>query len=252
MVLPLFRVDGLENAEVGQRIPLTGVEGKHAVSVRRMRLGEAIQLSNGRGLRVIGSVAEIASNELVVAAAEVIRESEPELKITVAQALAKGDRDELAIQAATELGCWAVIPWQAERSISRWDSTKAKKGVERWQSIVSEASKQSLRAWDPIVQEPCTSKQLAALAASFDLVLVLEPTAETRLSSIDFSTLAKAGNGRASICLVVGPEGGISPDELQLFSESGAKAVRLGDEVLRTSTAPVAAISAILALSGMW
>jgi 16S rRNA (uracil1498-N3)-methyltransferase len=252
MVLPLFRTDGIENAEVGQRIPLTGAEGKHAVSVRRMRLGEAIQLSDGRGLRVIGSVAEISSNELVVAAEEVAREGEPKLKITVAQALAKGDRDELAIQAATELGCWAVIPWQAERSISRWDSNKAKKGVERWQSIVTEASKQSLRAWDPVVQEPATSKQLAALVASFNLVIVLEPSAEARLSSIDFASLVAETNGSAGVCLVVGPEGGISPEELRLFTEFGAKVVRLGDEVLRTSTAPVAAISAILALSGNW
>ena len=247
MVLPLFRIDGLDSAEVGQRIPLTGPEAKHAVSVRRMRVGEAIQLSNGRGLRVIGSVAELGSNELVVEAREVTQESEPALKLTVAQALAKGDRDELAIQAATELGCWAVIPWQAERSVSRWDAAKAKKGVERWQSIVSEASKQSLRAWDPRVTEPASTKQLCAMVESFDLVLVLEPSAETRISSVDFGAL-----GSANICLVVGPEGGIAPDELQQLSSAGAKCVRLGREVLRTSTAPVAAISAILALSGQW
>lgn len=247
MVTPLFRIQDLTDAGVGQRILLSGAEGKHAVSVRRMRVGESIQLSNGRGLRVTGSVVELGSGELWIQADEIHHEPEPALKITVVQALAKGDRDELAIQAATELGCWSVIPWQAERSVSRWDSTKAKKGVDRWQSIVSEASKQSLRAWDPQVGEPVTTKGLASLAASFDLVLVLEPTATERLTEIGFASLKAA-----SICLVVGPEGGISPIELDALSNAGARAVRLGKEVLRTSTAAVAAMSAIFGLSGQW
>lgn len=247
MVTPLFRIEALADAGVGQRILLSGAEGKHAVSVRRMRLGESIQLSNGRGLRVTGSVSELGSNELWVEVAEVQHEPEPPLKITVIQALAKGDRDELAIQAATELGCWSVIPWQAERSVSRWDSTKAKKGVERWQSIVSEASKQSLRAWDPRVAEPITTRELATMVGSFDLALVLEPTAPERLSELDFRQLQDS-----SICLVVGPEGGIAPSELEAFSNAGARTVRLGTEVLRTSTAAVAAMSAIFAVSGQW
>lgn len=247
MVLPLFRVDTLESASVGQLIQLSGAEGKHAVAVRRMRAGEAIQLSNGRGLRVVGVVAEVFASELLVQANEIANEPEPRIKITLAQALAKGDRDELAIQAATELGCWSVIPWQADRSVSRWDAAKLRKGVDRWQSIVSEASKQSLRAWDPQVLQPVGSKELAAKAASFDMVLVLEPTAQNRLTQISFEK-----TDSLSVCLVVGPEGGISADELDLFAESGAELVRLGDEVLRTSTAPVAAISAIFALTGKW
>lgn len=247
MVLPLFRVEALESAVVGQLIQLSGSEGKHAVAVRRMRAGEAIQLSNGRGLRAIGVVAEVLSTELIVQVSEVVSEPEPRIKITLAQALAKGDRDELAVQAATELGCWSVIPWQAERSVSRWDAAKVRKGVDRWQAIVTEASKQSLRAWDPQVLQPVSSRDLAAKSTSFDMFLVLEPTATNKLTQVSFAEVDSI-----SICLVVGPEGGISQEELDLFAKSGANLVRLGDEVLRTSTAPVAAISAILALSGKW
>ena len=219
-------------------------ELEHFKSLRIRNL-EEISVTDGKGNVYVCQVLEPKTGELKVLSMQQQQRSFPSIHLV--QALAKGDRDELAIQAATELGCWAVIPWQAERSVSRWDAAKAKKGVERWQSIVSEASKQSLRAWDPRVTEPASTKQFCVMVESFDLVLVLEPSAETRISSVDFGAL-----GSANICLVVGPEGGIAPDELQQLSSAGAKCVRLGREVLRTSTAPVAAISAILALSGQW
>ena len=238
MVEPLFHKDNLV-AEVGSIVELDGPEGKHAVQVRRMRQGEAIQLSNGKGLRVRGSVAEVAGSTLKLQVTEVIKEELPRRQITLVQALAKGDRDELAIQAATELGVMGIIPWQAARSISRWDGPKIAKGQARWQQIVSEAAKQSLRAYTPEVKNIVDTKELAGLVPSFDQVLVLDTSAT--------ATVAEAGIPTSgTIALVVGPEGGIEQSELDDLQAAGAKLVSLGANVLRTSTAGPALIAALM------
>jgi len=238
MVEPLFHKDNL-NAEVGSEIELDGPEGKHAVSVRRMRQGEAIQLSDGKGLRVRGTVVDVAGSTLKLEVSEVVSEELPSRQITLIQALAKGDRDEMAIQAATELGVMGIIPWQASRSISRWDGPKVAKGIARWQQIVSEAAKQSLRAFTPEVQNIADTKELGNLVASFDLVLVLDTSATKHISE---TAIPKAGK----IALVVGPEGGIEQSELDSLEKAGAKLVSLGANVLRTSTAGPALIAALL------
>ena len=243
MVEPLFK-GNVAGAVAGAEIALTGSEGKHAVAVRRMRVGEGIQLTDGLGKRVRGNVSAVEQNSLMIRVTDVIDESEPSAKLTLIQALAKGDRDELAVQAATELGAWQIIPWQAERSISRWDGPKISKGVDRWQVIVAEAAKQSLRVFEPNVQLPVSTKQICELVKDFDLVLVLDPTAAAGLGSQDFSA--------QNIAIVVGPEGGISDHELQFLADAGARRVNLGAPILRTSTAGVAAISVILAKLGYW
>lgn len=243
MVEPLFRAELASAPVAGAIVELFGSEAKHAISVRRMRAGEAIQLSNGNGLRVRGHVDAIEGNALSIRVDSVETEALPALELHLAQALAKGDRDELAIQAATELGASGFIPWQAERSISKWDGPKIAKGVDRWQTIVNEAAKQSLRAFEPTVKSPMTTKQLASAVSDFSLVLVLDPTAELGLSSAKLPTQGK-------ILLVVGPEGGISESELAILEKSSAVRVHLGSPILRTSTAGVAAIAGLLALSG--
>lgn len=245
MVEPLFYADDAELASIGETFTLSGAEAKHASVVRRMSAGEAIQLTNGRGLRIRGTVASSAQEFVVVKVSSAEIEPKPEVQITLIQALAKGDRDELAIQAATELGASQVIPWQAERSVSRWEASKVAKGVQRWQQIVQEAAKQALRVWVPEVGAPLSTKQLVSAINDFDQVLVLDPTAEVGLSSVE---LATAG----AIAVVVGPEGGISSSELQLLEEAGGIRVHLGHHVLRTSTAGVAAISALNAKLGFW
>lgn len=238
MVEPLFHKDNLV-AEVGSLVQLDGPEGKHAVQVRRMRQGEAIQLSDGQGIRVRGIVAELSGSTLSLKVEEVIKEELPSRQITLVQALAKGDRDELAIQAATELGAMGIIPWQAARSISRWDGPKIAKGQARWQQIVSEAAKQSLRAYTPEVKNIADTKELAGLVSSFDVVLVLDTSAT--------ATIAETGiPSSGSIAVVVGPEGGIEQGELDALKAAGAKLVSLGANVLRTSTAGPALIAALL------
>ena len=238
MVEPLFHKDNLKGAAVGAVVELSGSEAKHAITVRRMRVGEAIQLSDGSGLRVKGAIEEISGNSLIVLVSEVITEALPQRQLFLVQALAKGDRDELAIQAATELGITGVIPWQAARSISRWDGAKQAKGQERWQLIVNDASKQSLRAHNPKVQGIVDTKGLIKVLVDFDLVLVLDISASKLLNSLELPAQGK-------IALVVGPEGGIDASELELFIASGAELISLGANVLRTSTAGMAAVAAI-------
>ena len=237
MVEPLFYKEDLQ-AAAGSVVTLSGPEAKHAVSVRRMQLGEAVQLTNGLGLRVKGTVSATSSSSLELKVSEVISESKPDLEIILVQALAKGDRDELAIQAATELGVFSVIPWQAARSISRWDSVKEVKARARWQQIVNEAGKQSLRAFWPEVKPSVSTADLVKVLGEFDLAIVLDVTGSQTLSALE---LPKQG----SIAIVVGPEGGIAADELEVLAGSGAVLVSLGANVLRTSTAGPAVIAAL-------
>ncbi|MEZ5190714.1 MAG: 16S rRNA (uracil(1498)-N(3))-methyltransferase [Schumannella sp.] len=224
------------------RVRITGDEARHAISVARVRVGERLAVGDGAGLIVEGTVAAVADGVLELDP-ELVRREEPAIpELWLAQALAKGDRDELAVQAATELGVAGVIPWQAERSVSRWEGAKVQRGEERWRSIVREASKQSVRAWVPRVEPVATVSQLAALGGA---VLVLEPTASAPLTGFDPA-------GQERITLVVGPEGGVSPAELERLAAAGAQPVRLGSEILRTSTAGPAALAVLNARLGRW
>ena len=244
MVAPLFFAENVTSLKSGSEFVLDGPEGKHAAVVRRMRAGESIQLTNGKGFRVIGTVSKVDGANLVVSVSETLTESLPKLQLTLVQALAKGDRDELAVQAATELGALTVIPWQATRSISRWEGPRAEKGQARWQTIATEAAKQSLRVWEPTVRSVVSTKELTKLVHEFDAVLVLDPTSKTALTSLS------ALGGR--IAIVVGPEGGIDDHELKELESAGARRVHLGSGILRTSTAGLAAISYLVGSSGLW
>jgi 16S rRNA (uracil1498-N3)-methyltransferase len=244
MVLPLFSITESLILAVGDSYTLDGPEGKHAAQVRRMRAGEGIQLTNGRGLRAVGKVVSTGSTSLVVEFTEVSQEELPALRITLVQALAKGDRDELAVQAATELGALKIVPWQATRSISRWEGDKAEKSRLRWQTIANEAAKQSLRVWNPEVLPVASTKQLIQVLEPYDSVLILEPTGTISITEL--------GSLSGNVALVVGPEGGIDSSELEKFAEAGFKIVHLGDGVLRTSTAGLAAISYLAGSNGLW
>ena len=211
-------------------------------------MGEPISIGNGAGLVIAGVVVSAEHTELVVEVSAVTEVPRATPAVFLAQALAKGDRDELAVQVATELGVDGVIPWTAARSISRWEGTKVAKGRDRWAAVVREATKQSVRPWLPDVLDLVTTKQLARLASTDQAegvrMLVLEPTAATPLSALTF-------DGR-DLVLVVGPEGGITPQELDALSAAGADIVRLGDEVLRTSTAGPAALAVLAVALGRW
>jgi 16S rRNA (uracil1498-N3)-methyltransferase len=236
----------------GAVVSVGGSEAKHAVTVSRIRPGEQLQLGNGAGLMLRGTVVSAAAAELTLEVAEATVAAMPTPRIRLVQALAKGDRDELAIQAATELGVDGVIPWAAARSVSRWEGAKLARGRERWASIVREATKQSIRPWLPEVSELASTKQLASLAGSTRMLL-LEPTASARLTEVaEFATTESADVTSTDIILVVGPEGGIAPSELAMLEQAGAVAVRLGETVLRTSTAGPAALAILNQALGRW
>ena len=241
-----FLVDDVPlDAPVGAEIVITGAEAHHAAAVRRVRVGEEVTVGDGRGLWLEAVVTDVAPKRVVAAVTALTSHPAAAPRLVLVQALAKGDRDELAIQAATELGVDEIVPWQAARSVSRWDQAKAAKGVARWQTIVREAAKQAHRAWVPVVSAPVSTGQLAARAAS--RMLVLEPTASVPLSGV-----ALAPDDARDLVLVVGPEGGITDAELDALTAAGALTVRLGPSVLRTSTAAAVALGALGVLTPRW
>jgi len=239
-----YLVEVLDDATVGGEVVLAGAEARHAVTVSRVRVADPLRVGNGRGLVVEGTVQEARADRVVMIAESVVHHVRPEVTIGLVQALAKGDRDELAVQAATELGVDEVVPWSASRSVSRWEGAKIEKGLARWRAITREATKQAVRPWGPEVTGLATTKAIAARAGA-ERVLVLEPTAEVALSAVDLT-------GASSVLVVVGPEGGVSPAELETLTAGGATPVRLGDSVLRTSTAGPAAIAVLSVRLGRW
>jgi 16S rRNA (uracil1498-N3)-methyltransferase len=243
--MPLhFLLDEPASAQPGQIVVLTGQEAHHAATVRRVRVGEIVTVGDGRGVWLTGVCTSISPREVVVevSSREEVAGSAP--TVTLVQALAKGDRDELAVQAATELGVDRIVPWQSARSVSRWDAAKADKGRARWAAIAREASKQSHRAWIPDVSDVVATRALLPLATGATM-LVLEPSAPVALTAVPF-------DGGDDIVLVVGPEGGIAPEELSALGGAGARLVRLGDTVLRTSTAGPAGLAVVNARLGRW
>lgn len=238
---------------VGDVVLLSGDEARHAATVNRMRVGEHTAIGDGRGLVVSGVVTRVEPRELELVVETAVVHAEPSPGIVLVQALAKGDRDEMAVQTATELGVSGVMPWRAERSVSRWVGPKVAKGAERWGTIVREAAKQSIRPFVPAVSGLADLGALRLLAGE-SRMLVLEPTAEERLTEVAGSLAAPAAAPAQSspVVLVVGPEGGISPREIEALAEAGARPVRLGAEVLRTSSAGPAALAVLNAALGRW
>ncbi len=245
MVEPLFISPIPSDTKTGSKIRIAGAEAKHAMSVRRLQVGEAIAVSDGQGNKARGKVSQLSKDFLELDVESLEKLERPTPQLVLVQALAKGDRDEMAVQACTELGIQTVIPWQSERSVSIWKPEKQDKHRMRWQTIATEAAKQSLRPFIPEVEQVLGTRELADRLKTFDLTLVLDPTSNTALNSVSLA-------GHQSIAIVVGPEGGISLEELEVFRSAGLSLVGLGSGILRTSTAGVAAVSYLQATLGNW
>lgn len=254
MTNPIFFGDPgtVRAAEPGSVFVLEGPEAHHAVAVKRLAPGEPVDIVDGAGRRLTGTVAAAAPARLEVRVETVREETGAAETLVLVQALAKGGRDEQAIEAATELGVHTVLPWQSERSIVRWRADKAAKGQAKWQGIVTAAAKQSRRSVIPLVEEVVESKTLAQRLSDVDLVLVLHEEADGALLPAVAEARRTAGEKPLSIAVVVGPEGGISAAEVDLLRSGGAVAVRLGDHVLRSSTAGPAALAVLNSALGRW
>ncbi|MFH7594944.1 16S rRNA (uracil(1498)-N(3))-methyltransferase [Streptomyces racemochromogenes] len=247
MTAPVFVV---EEVPAGPEFVLEGPEGRHAVSVKRLAPGEDVVLTDGRGRWAEGVVkAAEGKDRLVVTDLREIREEpEPAVRITVVQALPKGDRGEVAVETMTETGVDAIVPWQASRCITQWRGERGAKSLAKWRATARESGKQSRRVRFPEVGEALSTKQVAALLATADLAMVLHEDREAASEPLATAALPESG----SVVLVVGPEGGVSPEELAVFAEAGARPYRLGRSVLRTSTAGTAATAVLLARTGRW
>ncbi len=248
MTAPVFVVDtaALAGAAPGAVVRLDGAEGRHAAAVKRLTAGEAVTLTDGLGLGGHGTVTAVHGKDaLDVRLDTPVREAAPSPRIVVVQALPKGDRGELAVETMTEVGVDVVVPWAASRCITQWKGDRGAKALAKWRSTAREAGKQSRRLRFPEVREPMTTRQLAPLLAAAAFAAVLHEEGAEPLAS---APLPPAGD----LVLIVGPEGGVSPEELAAFAEAGAKPYRLGPSVLRTSTAGVAAGALLLGRSGRW
>lgn len=239
---PLFLVDALP---AGDAYTLDGPEGHHAATVARLRVGERLLLGDGRGLTAEATVRAVGRGSLVVDLGARSYDPEPSPRIVVAQGIAKGARGELAVQAMTEVGVDEIVPWSAARSVVQWKAERGDKARQRWADTAREAVKQSRRAWLPSVAPAESTAALVRRIAAAAGALVLHEAAAPRLSTVD---LPAAGD----LVLVVGPEGGVTDDELAAFAAAGAVPVRLGRAVLRTSTAGVAAIAALSPRLARW
>ncbi|WP_242491736.1 16S rRNA (uracil(1498)-N(3))-methyltransferase [Actinomyces minihominis] len=242
-------------ASPGAQLRLTGQEAHHARKVQRLRQGEELDLTDGQGTRVTSVVVAGREGDLDVRVTGVLTEDEPQPRLVLVQALAKGGRDEAAVESATEVGVDGVIPWAASRSIVRWEPRKAEAGVTRWQRIATAAAKQARRAWVPQVSQVQTTRQLAALVKELveggGIALICHESATSRYSAVIErlgSRLARA----PQVAVLVGPEGGITDEELATLVEAGGTIIQLGDTVMRSSTAGTAALVALNVALGRW
>lgn len=240
MSAPLFLADDLSADE----LELTGPEGRHAATVRRVKVGEAVDLADGRGTRARCTVLSLGQDTVRLRVRDRVVEPESQPRLVLVQALAKGDRGELAVELATEVGIDEVVPWSADRCVVKWDGPRGEKALARWRSTAREAGKQSRRARHPVVGHWVSTEELLARVAATP-TLVLHEQASQPLASVPLA-------GHGDLLLVVGPEGGVTDREISALVAAGAVAVRLGSSVLRTSTAGAAAAAVVSARTGRW
>lgn len=250
MSLPVHLHPDLAAAVVGTVVRLEGDEAHHAVAVRRLGVGEQVRLVDGRGRSLRGEVVATAKRALEVRVDEVTDSPEPSPALTVVQALPKGERGELAVEVLTEVGVARIVPWAASRSVAVWRGERAAKSQAKWSATAREAAKQARRAWFPEVCPLATTADIATLLSTLDLAVVLHEDAVTPIAQI--AQIGMPSTDDARIGIVVGPEGGLSGEEIAAFEQAGAVTVRLGAEVLRTSTAGLAAAAVLLSGTARW
>lgn len=236
MTPPLFLVSPA--ALAADPLVVDGPEGRHASDVRRLRAGESIWVGDGAGTIVEGVVTTVVRGAVTVDAIRRRTVSPPASRFVVVQALAKGGRDEDAVEAMTEIGVDEVVGWEARRGIAKWTP----RTQSRWEATARAATKQSRRAWLPTVTGPATTAQVADRCSTAALAIVLHESATQPLPAPPVS---------GDVVVVVGPEGGIDDAEIDRFQAAGAQVCRLGETVVRASTAGVAALS-VLSAATRW
>jgi 16S rRNA (uracil1498-N3)-methyltransferase len=241
--LPVFLSDAATAASPGSSLLLDGDEGRHAATVKRIRVGERLVLTDGLGTSATCTVTDAGKSTLTVRIDAVTYADRVPPEITVVQAIPKGDRGELAVEMLTEIDVDRIVPWAASRSVAVWRGDRAAKSVAKWRAAARSAAKQARRSWLPEVTDLASTDDVVALIARADLAVVLHEEAQLPLAALSLDEVA-------SVIVVVGPEGGLSDEELTAFA--AAEVVRLGPSVLRTSTAGIAAVAALLSRTHRW
>lgn len=230
---------------VGEVIELTGDEGRHAVSVKRTSVGEQIELVDGHGIRAVITVTGVSGKDRLTGVVDcVASEPAPRPTVTVIQALPKAARSELTVDLLTQAGADVIVPWQAGRSVANWGK-KQDKGLAKWRAAARAAAKQSRRSRIPEITPVGDQAAVAALIQAAPLALMLHEDATGKITDQPVAQVD-------SVVLIIGPEGGISPAELDAFTTAGAHPVRLGPEVLRTASAGMVALAALGAVTDRW
>lgn len=230
----------------GDRIVLSGAEGRHGATVRRLAPGERADVTDGAGTVAECVVAARGPGELELAVLARRAEPPPSPRVVVVQAIPKGDRGELAVEIMTEVGVDVIVPWAAERCVAQWRGDRGEKALGRWRVTATAAAKQARRTWFPEVAPQATTKEVTALVAAARLAVLLEPEAPAPLHGL------AAGITGGDVVLVIGPEGGISPAEASALSAAGAVGARLAPSILRASSAGAVAAAIVLADTGRW
>lgn len=230
---------------VGEVIELIGDEGRHAVSVKRTSVGEQIELVDGHGTRAVITVIGVSGKDRLTGVVDCAA-NEPASRptVTVIQALPKAARSELTVDLLTQAGADVIVPWQAGRSVANWGK-KQDKGLAKWRAAARAAAKQSRRSRIPEITPVGDQAAVAALIQAAPLALMLHEDATGKITDQPVAQVD-------SVVLIIGPEGGISPAELDAFTTAGAHPVRLGPEVLRTASAGMVALAALGAVTDRW
>lgn len=254
MTDPLFLVPpgSLDALGVSDQVTLGPAESAHAVKAMRLQSGEPVVVADGCGQYASGVVADASATGMAVKISERGSTPEPQPRLVLVQALAKGDRDLLGIQTATEVGVDAVVPWQAQRSVVRLKADKIDKTLAKWTSGLVTAAKQARRTRVPALHEPVNGTEIVELVTSSAIVLVLDESATESLAGVLSGLDTQALHTATDLVLVVGPEGGISEAEGSALIEAGAHAVRIGDHVMRSSTAGPVAVALVQQLLSRW
>lgn len=240
---PVFFADSSLLAD--DHVLLTGPEGRHAATVRRLRRGERVDLTDGAGLVAECLVSRTGRDLLELEVMTLRAEPKPNPRLVIVQALPKAGRGERAVEVMTEVGVDVVVPWAASRCITHWHAERGAKALARWRATAREAAKQSRRSWFPEISDLVSTEGVAQMLAGGECGAVLHEDASASLASLPLPR-------RGDVIVVVGPEGGISDAEIRAFEAVGGAPAHLGPTVMRTSTAGVAAAAVVLAHSGRW
>jgi 16S rRNA (uracil1498-N3)-methyltransferase len=243
--LPVYVLASVAERTAGETVVLDGDEGHHAAVVRRTGVGELIGLTDGAGTLARCRVTAADKSGLAAEVLDVATRPAELPQVVVVQAIPKGERGELAVEMLTEVGVDVIVPWTASRSVARWRGERAEKSLAKWRTAAREAAKQARRVWFPTVADPASTDEVVALLQQASVRVVLHEAASGPLADVPVP-------GRGQIVVVVGPEGGISDEELAAFGAVGAEPLRMGSSVLRSSTAGVAAVAALLARTPRW